>query len=78
MKGVENRIRPVTMTALTAILGLLPAALSTKIGRQIATAAGHRRRGRHADDRLHVQSGAIALQPVWPPRSAGRRGDMHE
>jgi cobalt-zinc-cadmium resistance protein CzcA len=34
MKGVENRIRPVTMTALTAILGLLPAALSTKIGSQ--------------------------------------------
>jgi cobalt-zinc-cadmium resistance protein CzcA len=32
--GVEKRIRPVTMTALTAILGLLPAALSTKIGAQ--------------------------------------------
>ncbi|MBS0210727.1 MAG: efflux RND transporter permease subunit [Planctomycetes bacterium] len=31
-KGVENRIRPVTMTALTAILGLLPAAMSSKIG----------------------------------------------
>jgi heavy metal efflux system protein len=33
-KGVQNRIRPLTMTALTAILGLLPAALSTKIGAQ--------------------------------------------
>jgi cobalt-zinc-cadmium resistance protein CzcA len=31
-QGVEKRIRPVTMTALTAILGLLPAAMSTKIG----------------------------------------------
>jgi cobalt-zinc-cadmium resistance protein CzcA len=34
MQGVEKRIRPVTMTALTAILGLLPAAMSTKIGSQ--------------------------------------------
>jgi cobalt-zinc-cadmium resistance protein CzcA len=33
-KGAEHRIRPLTMTALTAILGLLPAALSTKIGSQ--------------------------------------------
>src|SRR5262245_9049294 len=32
LKGAERRIRPVTMTALTAILGLLPAAFSTKIG----------------------------------------------
>ncbi len=32
--GAQNRIRPLTMTALTAILGLLPAALSTKIGAQ--------------------------------------------
>jgi len=32
LKGTERRIRPVTMTALTAILGLLPAAFSDKIG----------------------------------------------
>ncbi|MBI3862104.1 MAG: efflux RND transporter permease subunit, partial [Planctomycetia bacterium] len=32
IKGTERRIRPVTMTALTAILGLLPAAFSDKIG----------------------------------------------
>lgn len=30
--GVEKRIRPLTMTALTAIFGLLPAAVSTRIG----------------------------------------------
>ncbi len=34
MKGAERRLRPVMMTALTAIFGLLPAALSTKIGAQ--------------------------------------------
>jgi cobalt-zinc-cadmium resistance protein CzcA len=32
--GLERRIRPLIMTLLTAILGLLPAALSTKIGSQ--------------------------------------------
>jgi cobalt-zinc-cadmium resistance protein CzcA len=32
LKGTERRIRPVIMTALTAILGLLPAAFSDKIG----------------------------------------------
>jgi cobalt-zinc-cadmium resistance protein CzcA len=31
-QGLEHRVRPLLMTLLTAILGLLPAALSTKIG----------------------------------------------
>ena len=34
MGGAERRVRPVMMTALTAIFGLLPAAISTKIGAQ--------------------------------------------
>lgn len=34
LQGAEKRVRPVTMTALTAIFGLLPAALSVKIGAQ--------------------------------------------
>jgi cobalt-zinc-cadmium resistance protein CzcA len=34
MRGAEKRVRPVMMTALTAIFGLLPAALSTRIGAQ--------------------------------------------
>jgi Cu/Ag efflux pump CusA len=34
MQGAEKRVRPVMMTALTAIFGLLPAALSTRIGSQ--------------------------------------------
>jgi cobalt-zinc-cadmium resistance protein CzcA len=34
MRGAERRVRPVMMTALTAIFGLLPAALSTRIGAQ--------------------------------------------
>jgi cobalt-zinc-cadmium resistance protein CzcA len=34
MQGAEKRVRPVMMTCLTAILGLLPAAFSTRIGAQ--------------------------------------------
>jgi cobalt-zinc-cadmium resistance protein CzcA len=36
VQGAAKRVRPVMITALTAILGLLPAALSTKIGAQTA------------------------------------------
>jgi heavy metal efflux system protein len=36
MQGAAKRVRPVMITALTAILGLLPAALSDKIGAQTA------------------------------------------
>ncbi len=34
MQGAEKRLRPVLITSLTAALGLLPAALSTRIGAQ--------------------------------------------
>jgi cobalt-zinc-cadmium resistance protein CzcA len=34
LQGAEKRVRPIMMTALTAIFGLLPAALSTDIGAQ--------------------------------------------
>ena len=34
MEGAGKRVRPVMMTALTAIFGLLPAAFSTRIGAQ--------------------------------------------
>jgi cobalt-zinc-cadmium resistance protein CzcA len=34
MQGAEKRVRPMMMTALTAIFGLLPAAFSTRIGSQ--------------------------------------------
>ncbi len=34
MEGAAKRVRPVMMTALTALLGLLPAAVSTRIGSQ--------------------------------------------
>ena len=36
IQGAGKRVRPVMMTALTAMLGLLPAAVSTKIGGQTA------------------------------------------
>jgi cobalt-zinc-cadmium resistance protein CzcA len=34
LQGAEKRVRPMMMTALTAIFGLLPAAFSTRIGAQ--------------------------------------------
>ena len=34
IRGTEHLVRPITMTALAAILGLLPAALATKVGSQ--------------------------------------------
>jgi cobalt-zinc-cadmium resistance protein CzcA len=34
MEGAGKRVRPVMMTALTALLGLLPAAVSTRVGAQ--------------------------------------------
>ena len=34
IEGASKRVRPVMMTALTAIFGLLPAAFSTRIGAQ--------------------------------------------
>jgi cobalt-zinc-cadmium resistance protein CzcA len=36
VSAASKRVRPVMMTALTAILGQLPAALSTRIGAQTA------------------------------------------
>jgi heavy metal efflux system protein len=36
VQGAAKRVRPVMITAMTAILGLLPAALSTRIGAQVA------------------------------------------
>jgi cobalt-zinc-cadmium resistance protein CzcA len=36
IEGASKRVRPVMMTALTALLGLLPAAVSTRIGAQTA------------------------------------------
>ena len=34
MRGAELRLRPVVMTSLTAVLGLLPAAMANSIGSQ--------------------------------------------
>ena len=76
MQGAERRVRPVMMTALTAIFGLLPAAISTKVGAQIAKAAGDRRRRQHDCNAVPDSlPDAGALQLLRAPRSAryGRR-----
>ena len=45
--GLDKRIRPLTMTCLTAIFGMLPAAFSTQDWLADAATAGDRRRGWH-------------------------------
>ena len=68
--GLADRLRPMMMTALTAIFGLLPAAFSTRIGGADATAAGHRGDRRHAGGRsCSPLSDAGPLQPL-PPGNA--------
>ena len=49
VEGASKRVRPVMMTALTALLGLLPAALSTRIGAQTQDVARFL-------DRLHAET----------------------
>ena len=78
IRGAELRLRPVVMTSLTAVLGLLPAALATSIGSQAQKPLGDRGRWRNAGEHAtHPVSDAGALHifpgttEVWPgmPRS---------
>ena len=75
VEGSKRRLRPIMMTALTAIFGLLPAALSTRIGAQTAAAAGHRGDRRHARGlAAEPLPDAGALQRAPPPAALGRFG----
>ena len=65
---------PVMMTALTAVLGLLPGGPVDEDRLPDAAAAGHRRGRRHADDAVpDALPDAGAVQLLRPPRAAGRR-----
>ena len=77
MRGAELRLRPVVMTSLTAILGLLPAALADSIGSQAQKPLA-----------IVVVGGMLVallltqyLMPVlysFFPGPAGSGGDVHE
>ena len=73
--GPNARVRPVMMTALTAIFGLLPAAHFDQDRRSDAKAAGHRRGGEHDRDAVpDALPDAGALQLLRPPRNQTARG----
>ncbi len=72
-RGPPSAVRPVMMTDLTALCGLLPAALSTQIGSQTQRPAGHRRGRRDGHDvAAHPVPCAGAVQLLRPSRTAGR------
>ncbi len=74
--AAERRLRPVLMTTLVAMLGLLPAALSHGIGSRDAEAAGHRGHRRLADPGAAAAPAAAAAAGAGPPQRerAGETG----
>ena len=74
IQGSLKRVRPVMITAMTAILGLLPAAVSTKIGAQTAQPLAIVVVGGMTVTLLPGPlPDAGAVQLLRPPRAAGRR-----
>ena len=77
VEGSMLRTRSILMTGFTAIFGLLPAALSTRIGAGPAP-AGHRRHRRHAAGALSAplpDPGSLQPLPPAAAQSGGRRAD---
>src|SRR5262249_41645719 len=62
LRGAEKRVRPMTMTGLTAVFGLLPAALSTEIGAQTQQPLA-----------IVVVGGGGGVRPALLARGFGRR-----
>jgi cobalt-zinc-cadmium resistance protein CzcA len=56
-QAAAHRMRPMLMTALSACIGLLPAAVSTGIGSQVQPSAGDRGGGRDAHRTDHAARG---------------------
>ena len=71
IEGAAKRVRPVMMTALTALFGLLPAALFDADRLANTAAAGDRRgRGHVHDHSAHPLSDAGAVQFLRPSRAS--------
>ena len=83
-QAAEQLMRPMLMTALSACIGLLPAAISTGIGSQVQRPLGDRRGRRHVHRTDHAARGragaADLVRASGKPGSAvgGRRGRAGE
>ena len=73
------RFRPIIMTALAMILGMLPMALGARLGLRAERAARPRRDRRtargDADDAVRGAGGLFDLQPQPDRQASARRGD---
>jgi len=70
--GAEQRMRPMLMTALSAGVGLFPAAISHGIGSQVQRPLGNRGRRRHVHRTpAAARCGASAAQDISRQRQNG-------
>ena len=71
--AVEQQMRPILMMALSACIGLLPAAISTGIGSQVQRPLATVIVGRHADRADHVARGRAGAADAVPASGTRRR-----
>ena len=76
LQAARLRFRPIVMTSLAFVLGVLPLAIATGAGAARAPLDGHRRGRRHARRDLHrrgLRAALLRLDVARPQAGRGRR-----